>query len=42
MKWHILARSAGIKDAWLDGELSKLTPAEKTAVDEAVRKYVGN
>ena len=25
MKWHLLARAAGVKDAWLDGELAKLS-----------------
>ena len=40
MKWHILARAAGIKDSWLDGELAKLTPKEKDAVQAAVRQYM--
>ena len=40
MKWHLLARSAGLPDEWLDGQLSRLTPAERAAVDEAVRKHV--
>ena len=41
MKWHLLARSAGLQDHWLDDELARLTPQEKVAVEEAVRKYVG-
>jgi TPR repeat protein len=40
MKWHLLARSAGLADEWLDGQLARLTPSERAAVDEAVRKYV--
>jgi uncharacterized protein len=42
MKWHILARAAGVKDAWLDGELAKLSPQDKTAVEAALRQYVGH
>jgi uncharacterized protein len=41
MKWHILARAAGVKDAWLDSELAKLSPKEKDAVQAAVRQYLG-
>jgi hypothetical protein len=42
MKWHILARSSGIKDAWLDGELAKLSPQEKSAVAVSLHQYTGN
>ena len=41
MKWHLLARSAGLQDDWLDAQLATLNPQEKQAVEEAVRKYVG-
>jgi TPR repeat protein len=41
MKWHILARAAGIDDEWLDGHLLKLTPQQRLAVDEAVKKHIG-
>lgn len=41
MKWHILARAAGINDPWLDGELTRLSPKEKEAVQAAVRQYMG-
>lgn len=39
-RWHILARAAGIKDAWLDGVLSSLTPAERTRVEELLRRQL--
>jgi TPR repeat protein len=42
MKWHILARAAGQRDEFLEAELAKLTPQQRVAVDEAVRKFVGN
>ncbi|MEJ0094936.1 MAG: tetratricopeptide repeat protein [Methylocella sp.] len=42
MKWHLLARTAGIKDPWLDGELNKLSPKEKAEVQAALHNYVGN
>jgi TPR repeat protein len=41
MKWHVLARAAGINDGWLDGELAKLTPKDKALVQTAVRQYLG-
>lgn len=41
MKWHLLARSAGVGDAWLDGRLATLTTAQRTAVEDAVRRYTG-
>ena len=42
MKWHILARSAGVNDDFLDGLLPTLSPTQRGAVEEAVRKFVGN
>ena len=42
MKWHVLARAAGIEDEWLDGQLASLSPRDRLAVDEAVKKHVGN
>ena len=42
MKWHVLASSAGLKDEWLDGEMRLLTPEQRSAVDLAVRRYVGS
>lgn len=42
MKWHLLARAAGVKDAWLDGELAKLSTQEKSAVEASLHQYVGN
>ncbi len=41
MKWHILATSAGLRDAWLDTESEKLTPAERQKVQQALRAYLG-
>lgn len=37
-RWHILARAAGLKDTWLDSVLASLTPAERTRVEELVRR----
>jgi TPR repeat protein len=42
MKWHLLSKAAGLKDDWLDGEMTKLTPEQRQAVDAAVRRYVGS
>jgi hypothetical protein len=42
MKWHLLARAAGEKDAWLDGELAKLSAEEKSAVEASLRQFGGN
>ena len=42
MKWHLLSRAAGLKDEWLDGEMNKLTPEQRLAVDAAVRRYIGS
>ena len=42
MKWHMLSRSAGLIDHWLEGEASKMTQAQRAAVELAVRRYVGS
>ncbi len=42
MKWHLLARTAGINDAWLDSRLDQLSPEDKGAVAVAIHQYVGN
>jgi hypothetical protein len=42
LKWHILARSAGVKDAWLDSQLVALTPAQRIALDNALKAYIGS
>jgi TPR repeat protein len=42
MKWHLLARASGIKDAWLDGELAKLSTADKSALEASLHQYMGN
>jgi len=42
MKWHILARSAGERDEWLDNQLNRLSPRERVAVEEAIRKQLSN
>ncbi|MDB5593380.1 MAG: sel1 repeat family protein [Hyphomicrobiales bacterium] len=42
MKWHILARTVGLQDEWLDGLLNGLGAQEKAAVEDAVRQYIGN
>ncbi len=39
MKWHVLARANGLKDEWLDGKLTQLTPGQREIVEEAVRKF---
>ena len=41
MKWHIIARGAGIKDEWLDSQLNTLSQADRAAVEEALRRQVG-
>lgn len=41
MKWHVLARTAGINDDWLDGQLAALSPQQRAAVETAVKKQVG-
>jgi TPR repeat protein len=41
MKWHLLARAAGIKDEWLDSQLNSLSPRDRAAVEEALRRQVG-
>ena len=41
MKWHVLARAAGLSDEWLDGQLANLSPEQRAAVDAAVKRQVG-
>jgi hypothetical protein len=41
MKWHILARGAGVEDPWLDDQLATLTPDQRQKVEEAVRRFLG-
>ena len=41
MKWHILARSAGVSDEWLDSQLNSLSVRDRAAVEEAVRRHIG-
>ena len=41
MKWHIIARASGIKDAWLDDQLPFLTRTQREIVDQQVRKFAG-
>ncbi len=40
-RWHILARAAGVSDPWLDGILAALTPAERTRVEDSLRRQIG-
>jgi len=40
MKWHLLARTTGRKDPWLDAELNKLTKDQRKAVEAALHQYV--
>ena len=40
MKWHVLARAAGVEDACLDGELGRLTPPQRAEVEQRVRRQV--
>ena len=42
LKWHVLANSTGLKDAWLDSQMRLLTPEQRSAVDIAVRRYIGS
>ncbi len=37
MQWHLFARNAGLKDDWLDGQLTNLTPAERAAAEAAMK-----
>lgn len=42
MKWHVLARTVGLQDEWLDTLLNDLPAPDKAAVEDAVRRYIGN
>ncbi|MBM3608226.1 MAG: sel1 repeat family protein [Alphaproteobacteria bacterium] len=39
MKWHIIARSNGVKDDWLEDRLPRLTKTQRALVEEAVRRF---
>ena len=41
MKWHLLARAAGVKDDWLDSQLNALSTRDRAAVEESLRRQVG-
>ena len=41
MKWHMLARAAGVSDLWLDGEMVKLNQTQRHAVEAAVHQFLG-
>jgi len=41
MKWHILARVAGVPDDTLERQLDGLSPADRASVEEAVRRHIG-
>jgi hypothetical protein len=40
--WHILARSAGLNDPFLDTELAKLTPEQHAEAEKLARQYASN
>ncbi len=40
MKWHVLARTAGLNDEWLEGQYRTLNPQQRQAVEDAVKKQV--
>ncbi len=42
MQRHLLARAADEKDAWLHGELAKLSAQEKAALEASLHQYGGN
>lgn len=37
MKWHLFARHSGLKDEWLDAQLNSLNPAERRALEAAMK-----
>ena len=41
MKWHLLARTAGIHDEWLESRLSQLSASQRNQVEDAVKKFSG-
>ncbi|RFB78710.1 tetratricopeptide repeat protein [Methylovirgula sp. 4M-Z18] len=41
-KWHVLARTAGVADQWLDDTLKQLTPDQWAEVQTQVRKFIAN
>jgi TPR repeat protein len=42
MKWHVLARAAGVKDDWLDAQFDVMPAKDKEKVENEVRKFIGN
>ena len=40
IKWHIVAKTGGISDAWLDDFVQKLPPAERDAAENAAKPWV--
>lgn len=40
LKWHVLAKAAGVQDAWLDNELRSTSPQEKTAAARQLHDYL--
>jgi uncharacterized protein len=42
MKWHVLARAAGIKDDWLDTQFDIMSAQDKEKVEASVRKFIGH
>lgn len=41
MKWHVLARANGLPDEWLEEKLRTLSQGQKTAVEEAIQRFLG-
>lgn len=41
MKWHVLARANGLPDDWLEEKLRTLSQGQKTAVEEAIQRFLG-
>lgn len=41
MTWHIIARSNGLPDKWLESRLPLLTRTQRELVNQAVRKFAG-
>jgi TPR repeat protein len=41
MKWHLSARNAGLKDEWLESHLTSLSPAERKALEAALKHQTG-
>ena len=41
MKYHLMARAAGVPDEWLDQQLAAMSGRDKLAVEAALKKYIG-